>query len=59
VRPEAAEKTLAALRSHPLGREARIVGTCISERAGSVILDTGLGRRLLAEPEGELLPRIC
>jgi len=24
-----------------------------------VILDTGFGRRLLAEPEGELLPRIC
>ena len=23
------------------------------------ILDTGFGRRLLAEPEGELLPRIC
>jgi hypothetical protein len=24
-----------------------------------VILDTGFGRRLLAEPEGEPLPRIC
>jgi len=24
-----------------------------------VILDTGFGRRLVAEPEGELLPRIC
>jgi hydrogenase expression/formation protein HypE len=24
-----------------------------------VILDTGFGRRLLAEPDGELLPRIC
>jgi hydrogenase expression/formation protein HypE len=59
VRPEAAERTLAALRSHPLGREARIVGACIAERPGNVILDTGLGRRLLAEPEGELLPRIC
>jgi hydrogenase expression/formation protein HypE len=59
VRPEAAERTLAALRSHPLGREARIVGACIAERPGNVILDTGFGRRLLAEPEGELLPRIC
>ena len=59
VRPEAAERTLAALRSPPLGREARIVGACISERPGNVILDTGFGRRLLAEPEGELLPRIC
>jgi len=35
------------------------VAHAIAERPGSVILDTGLGRRLLAEPEGELLPRIC
>lgn len=59
VRPEAAERVLAALRSHPLGREAAIVGVCLAERPGNVILDTGFGRRLLAEPEGELLPRIC
>ena len=59
VSPEKAEAVLAALRAHPLGRDAAIVGTCLSERAGSVILDTGFGRRLLAEPEGEPLPRIC
>jgi hydrogenase expression/formation protein HypE len=59
VRPEAAERVLAALRAQPLGREAAIVGACVSERPGSVILDTGVGRRLLAEPEGEVLPRIC
>jgi hydrogenase expression/formation protein HypE len=59
VRPEAVERVLAALRAHPLGRDAAVVGTCLSERAGSVILDTGFGRRLLAEPDGELLPRIC
>ena len=59
VRPEVAERVLAALRAHPQGREAEIVGTCIAEHAGSVILDTGVGRRLLSEPEGELLPRIC
>ena len=59
VRPEAAERVLAALRAHPLGKDAAIVGTCIAERPGSVILDTGFGRRLLAEPEGEPLPRIC
>ena len=59
VRPEAAERVLAALRAHPQGREAAIVGRCIAEHAGSVILDTGVGRRLLAEPEGEPLPRIC
>ncbi len=59
VRPEAAEKVLAAVRAHPLGREAALVGTCVPERPGFVILDTGFGRRLLVEPEGELLPRIC
>jgi len=59
VRPEAVERVLAALRSHPLGQEAAVVGTCIAEHQGRVILDTGLGRRLLAEPEGEPLPRIC
>ena len=59
VRAEMAERVLEALRAHPLGRSAAIVGTCVPERPGSVILDTGFGRRLLAEPEGEPLPRIC
>lgn len=59
VRPGAAAGVLAALRSHWLGRHAEIIGTCVAERPGFVILDTGFGRRLLAEPEGELLPRIC
>jgi len=59
VRPGAADRVLEALRSHPLGRRAAVVGTAISDRPGQVILDTGLGRRLLAEPDGEPLPRIC
>ena len=59
VRAASAEKVLAALRAHPLGRHAAIFARAIDERPGSVILDTGLGKRLLAEPEGELLPRIC
>jgi hydrogenase expression/formation protein HypE len=59
VRPGAAEKVLAAIREHPLGRRAAIVGTAIAERPGNLILDTGFGRRLIAEIEGEPLPRIC
>jgi hydrogenase expression/formation protein HypE len=59
VRPEALDTVLCALRAHPLGRQAAAIGTCVTERPGSVILDTGLGRRLLMEPDGELLPRIC
>jgi hydrogenase expression/formation protein HypE len=59
VSTAAAEAVLEALRAHPRGREAAMVGTCLAERPGSVILDTGFGRRLLAEPEGDPLPRIC
>ena len=59
VRARSADKVLAALRAHPLGASAAIVATAIAERPGAVILDTGFGRRMLAEPEGELLPRIC
>lgn len=59
VRPGSAEKVLKALRATPLGRNAQIVGQCVDEHIGSVIVDTGVGRRLLTEPEGELLPRIC
>jgi hydrogenase expression/formation protein HypE len=59
VRPDAAEAVLAALRAHPLGAAAAIVGECIADQVGRVILDTGLGRRLLVEVEGEPLPRIC
>ena len=59
VRAASAEKVLAAIREHPLGRRAAIVGTAIAERPGNLILDTGLGKRLIAEIEGEPLPRIC
>src|SRR5512137_2504474 len=59
VRPEAAERVLDALRAHPLGLRAAIVGTAIASRPGQVILDTGIGRRLLVESDGEPLPRIC
>ena len=59
VRPAAAAAVLAALRAHPLGQRAAIVGRAVAERPGSVILDTGFGRRLLSEPDGEPMPRIC
>ncbi len=59
VRPDAADAVVAALRAHPLGRDAAIVGTCRAEHPGRVVLDTGLGRRLITESDGEPLPRIC
>lgn len=59
VRPEAVGRVLDALRDHPQGRRAAVIGTCLAEAPGALLLDTGFGRRLLAEPEGEPLPRIC
>jgi len=59
VRAEDAERVLAIIRNHERGRDAAIIGTVTNERPGSIILDTGFGRRLLAEPDGEPLPRIC
>lgn len=59
VRAADADRVLEILRRHPRGRDAAIIGTCITDRPGSLILDTGFGRRLVAEPEGEPLPRIC
>ena len=59
VRAGAVERVLAALRGHPLGRQAAEIGVAVAERPGQLVLDTGFGRRLLVEPEGEPLPRIC
>ena len=59
VEPTAAQAVLTAIRSHPYGRDAVIVGKCEAASPGSVLVDTGFGRRFLSEPDGELLPRIC
>jgi hydrogenase expression/formation protein HypE len=59
VRADAAARLVELLRTHPLGRNAAVIGTVTAERPGSIILDTGFGKRLLAEPDGEPLPRIC
>jgi hydrogenase expression/formation protein HypE len=59
VREPAALRVLAALREHPLGRSAAVIGRCTESHRGSVILDTGFGRRLVTELDGDPLPRIC
>jgi hydrogenase expression/formation protein HypE len=59
VRPADEKAVLEALRAHPLGRDACRIGRCVEGPAGVVLLDTGFGRRRVAEAEGELLPRIC
>lgn len=59
VIPEKAEEVLEALRSHPQGREAQIIGEATSDHQ-DVILQTQVGgRRLLPPPLGDPIPRIC
>lgn len=59
VRAASADRVLAALRRTPDGADAAIIGRCVTDHPGAIVVDTGLGRRLLVEAEGELLPRIC
>ncbi|MFI9629002.1 hydrogenase expression/formation protein HypE [Streptomyces sp. NPDC052042] len=60
VPAESADEVLSALTSHPLGRAARRIGTCVADHPGTVVARTGLGgSRVIAPPLGEQLPRIC
>jgi hydrogenase expression/formation protein HypE len=60
VAPEAARVALAALRAHPLGQEAAIIGTVQPGPAGMVFLRTDIGgTRVLDMLVGDPLPRIC
>lgn len=55
-----ADRALAAMRGHPLGRAAARVGRVAEEPAGRVVVRTPIGgRRILELPFGEPLPRIC
>lgn len=60
VAAEQAEAALAALRAHPLGREAALIGRVTAEHRGRVVLRTAFGaRRILQMLTGAQLPRIC
>jgi hydrogenase expression/formation protein HypE len=55
-----AEAALAALRAHPLGREAAAIGEVTAAHPGRVFLKNALGgSRLVDLLSGEQLPRIC
>jgi len=55
-----AEKLLAALREHPLGRDAAIIGTVHTDPHHFVQMTTAFGgRRIVDWLTGEQLPRIC
>ncbi|MBO0818720.1 MAG: hydrogenase expression/formation protein HypE [Actinobacteria bacterium] len=56
----AAEQAVAALRSHPLGTEATVVGRITAEQPGLVRLKTAFGgTRIVDLLVGDPLPRIC
>jgi len=60
VPPEEGDAALAALRGHPLGREARRIGEVTADPSHFVQLRTALGgRRMVDWLSGEQLPRIC
>lgn len=60
VPPDEADGVLQAMRAHPLGRNAAIVGTVVSEHRGMVVLKSLVGgARVVTLLAGEQLPRIC
>lgn len=60
VKKGASAKALDLMRASGSSSKARVIGTIISDSASRVILKTKIGgSRILAEPSGELLPRIC
>ena len=60
VSPEDAGRALAAMRAHPQGREAAIIGTVTAEPPGIVQLKTAFGgTRIVDLLVGDPLPRIC
>lgn len=57
---ESVDAVLAAMRAHPLGKEAAVIGRVLQGRGGEVSILTPLGsHRLLRMPSGEHFPRIC
>jgi len=60
VESKEADKIIASLRRHPLGRKARIIGTVVEQPRGRVILRTIFNtERVLDMLISEPLPRIC
>lgn len=60
VRGDSADALLHALRQHPLGRQAALIGHVTDQHPGMVVGRTAIGsRRVIDVPAGELLPRIC
>jgi len=60
VERDQTEKVLQAMRQHPLGAEATIIGEVVDAHPGSVVMKTSIGgSRIVDMLAGEQLPRIC
>jgi hydrogenase expression/formation protein HypE len=60
VDPKHAERILAAMRAHPLGKQARTIGRVGKANPGLVTMRTSLGTtRIVDMLAGDQLPRIC
>lgn len=60
VAPATADAVLAAMQSHPHGRDAVIIGEVVEAHPGMVLMKTEIGgTRVLDVMFGEQLPRIC
>lgn len=60
VERDDADRLLAAMRSHPLGRDAALIGYATADHPGVVVARTGIGgMRVVDTLVGEQLPRIC
>ena len=60
VAVEVAPRVLAAMRAHPLGRDASPIGSVIEDSNRFIQMDTRVGgRRVVDWLSGEPLPRIC
>lgn len=60
VAREAGEVVLEAMRAHPLGAEAAIIGEVVEDHPGKVFLRSRIGgMRVVDMLSGEQLPRIC
>jgi len=56
---EKAEEVLLAVKKHPLGKNAAIIGEASNKIKGVVLETTVGGRRNLNKPIGDPVPRIC
>lgn len=55
-----AQRLLSAMRAHPLGRNAAIIGEVVAEHPGMVVMRSLIGgERVVTMLTGEQLPRIC